>query len=143
MSYNPRNVFPIPIGQFIGYASMPNTSSNSAINSRGSRPSRSNLLMNVKIGIPRILQTSNNFFVCGSIPLALSMTITALSTAINVRYVSSEKSSCPGVSTILIWFPSYSTCITELVTEIPRCFSISIQSDFANFPVFFPFTVPA
>ena len=40
-------------------------------------------------------------------------------------------------------FPSKSNCITELVTEIPRCFSISIQSDFAKFPVFFPLTVPA
>ena len=58
--------------------------------------------MNVKIGIPRILQTLNNFNVCGSIPFAQSMTMTALSTAINVLYVSSEKSSCPGVSKILI-----------------------------------------
>src|SRR3954452_25543706 len=29
------------------------------------------------------------------------------------------------------------------VTEIPRCFSISIQSLVANFPVFFALTVPA
>ena len=33
--------------------------------------------------------------------------------------------------------------MTELVTEIPLCFSISIQSDLANLPDFFPFTVPA
>ena len=32
-----------------------------------------------KIGIPRILQTLNNFNVCGSIPFAQSITITALS----------------------------------------------------------------
>ena len=77
-------------------------SSISSSNSNGSLPTLSNLLMNVKIGIPRILQTLNNFNVCGSIPFAQSITITALSTAINVRYVSSEKSSCPGVSKIFI-----------------------------------------
>ena len=64
------------------------------------------LLIKVKIGIPLIRQTWNNFFVCGSIPLAESITMTAESTAIKVRYVSSEKSSCPGVSRILIQYPS-------------------------------------
>ena len=33
--------------------------------------------------------------------------------------------------------------ITELVTEMPRCFSISIQSEVANFLERFAFTVPA
>ena len=33
--------------------------------------------------------------------------------------------------------------MTELVTEIPRSCSTFIQSLVANFPVFFPFTVPA
>lgn len=79
-----------------------NFSSISANNSNGSLISRSTLLMNVKIGIPRIRQTLKSFNVCASIPFAPSITITALSTAIRVRYVSSEKSSCPGVSRILI-----------------------------------------
>ncbi len=35
---------------------------------------------------------------------------------INVRYVSSESPQVSGVQ-ILIWLPSYSTCITELVTK--------------------------
>ena len=33
--------------------------------------------------------------------------------------------------------------MTEVVIEIPRSFSISIQSDFACWPDFLPFTVPA
>ena len=122
---------------------MSNVDSISSSNSKGSFPTRSSLLINVKIGIPLILHTLKSLSVCGSIPFAQSITITALSTAINVRYVSSEKSSCPGVSNILTLIPSYSNCITELVTDIPLCCSISIQSLVANFPVFFPLTVPA
>ena len=98
----PKKFCPIPIGQFIGYVSIFNVSSISSNSSNGSLPTRSNLLIKVKIGMPLILHTLNNFNVWGSIPFAQSITITALSTAINVRYVSSEKSSCPGVSRILI-----------------------------------------
>ena len=36
-----------------------------------------------------------------------------------------------------------SNCITELATEMPRCFSISIQSDVAWRPLFLALTVPA
>ena len=39
--------------------------------------------------------------------------------------------------------PSYSNCITELVTEMPRCFSTSIQSDVACRLLLRAFTVPA
>ena len=44
---------------------------------------------------------------------------------------------------MLMQNPLYSNCITELVTEIPRCFSISIQSETAWRAVFLPFTEPA
>src|SRR5512137_665684 len=37
----------------------------------------------------------------------------------------------------------YSICITELATEMPRCFSISIQSDVAWRALLRAFTVPA
>ena len=71
------------------------------------------------------------------------VTITDESAAIRVRYVSSEKSWCPGVSRMLIQKPSYSNCRTEEVTEIPLCFSISIQSETACLAVALPFTEPA
>lgn len=44
---------------------------------------------------------------------------------------------------MLMQYPSYSNCSTEEVTEIPLCFSISIQSDTACRAVAFPFTEPA
>src|SRR3954470_2851326 len=37
----------------------------------------------------------------------------------------------------------YSICITEDATEMPRCFSISIQSEVACRDAFLPFTAPA
>ena len=39
--------------------------------------------------------------------------------------------------------PSYWNCITEEVTEMPLCFSISIQSEVAARVFFLPFTCPA
>ena len=59
----------------------------------GSRPSRSSLLMKVMIGVSRKRQTSINLIVRVSTPFAQSITMSAESTAVNVRYVSSEKSS--------------------------------------------------
>ena len=57
--------------------------------------------------------------------------------------MSSEKSWWPGVSRMLMQNPSYWNCITEEVTEMPRCFSISIQSEVAARAFFLPFTTPA
>jgi hypothetical protein len=42
----------------------------------------------------------------------------------------------------MVW-PPYSNCITELVTEMPRCFSTSIQSEVAWRALLRAFTVPA
>ena len=44
---------------------------------------------------------------------------------------------------MLMQNPSYWNCMTDDVTEIPRCFSISIQSDTAARLFFFPLTAPA
>ncbi len=84
---------------------MPSTFSTSPTSSNGSRPGRSILFTNVKIGILRCLQTRKSFFVCGSTPLAQSSSITAPSTACSVRYVSSLKSAWPGVSSRFICSP--------------------------------------
>ncbi|MNI91087.1 hypothetical protein D3C73_1487020 [compost metagenome] len=46
--------------------------------------------------------------------------------------MSSEKSSCPGVSKRLNILPSCSNVMTEAVTEMPRSFSIFIQSERAR-----------
>jgi hypothetical protein len=56
-----------------------------SISSKGSRASRSILLMKVKIGMWRSVHTRNSLMVCASTPLAASITITAESAAISVR----------------------------------------------------------
>ena len=57
----------------------------SSSSSNGGRPSRSTLLTKVMIGTMRSRQTSNSLRVCGSMPLAASITMTAESTAVSVR----------------------------------------------------------
>src|SRR5579883_2128520 len=76
--------------------------------------------MKVMIGMSRRRQISNSLRVRASIPLAASITITAESTAVSVRYVSSEKSSWPGVSSRLNTQPACWNVITEVTTEMPR-----------------------
>ena len=131
------------MGQLIGQVAIPSSLSISSKSSNMSPASLSILLIKVKIGIFRITQTLKSFLVCASTPLDASMTITAESAAISVRYVSSEKSWCPGVSSILIQKFWYSNCNTLEVTEIPLSFSLSIQSETACLAVAFPFTLPA
>src|SRR5690606_21286058 len=59
------------------------------------------------------------------------------------RYVSSEKSWWPGVSSRLITQSRYSICMTDEATEMPRCFSISIQSEAAWREALRALTLPA
>jgi len=88
-------------------------------------------------------QTWKSLIVCGSTPLTLSMSMTAVSAAASVRYVSSLKSLWPGVSRRFMRRPAYSNCSTLLVTEMPRWRSISIQSLVTARPPLLPLTVPA
>ena len=89
------------MGQDAGVTSIARLSWISSTISNGSRLSRSILLQKVRIGRSRSRHTSKSLRVWLSTPLAPSITITAASTAVSVRYVSSEKSECPGVSTRL------------------------------------------
>src|ERR1700722_533124 len=107
----------MPIGQVMGAHWIFNTLSISSSNSMGARPSRSNLLTKVMMGVSRKRHTSINLMVRSSTPLAQSMTINAESTAVSVRYVSSEKSSWPGVSSRLTMQSSKGNCMTDEVTE--------------------------
>ena len=75
----------MPIGQVMGAHSIWSLSSMLARRSIGLIPSRSSLLMKVMIGVFRIRQTSMSFSVWVSTPLPLSMTISALSTAVRTR----------------------------------------------------------
>ncbi len=75
----------MPIGQESGAHSIWSLSSMLARISIGAIPSRSSLLMKVMMGVLRIRQTSMSFSVWGSTPLPLSMTMSALSTAVRTR----------------------------------------------------------
>ena len=69
--------------------------------------------------------------------------MSAESTAERVRYVSSEKSSWPGVSSRFTMHSEYGNCMTDEVTEMPRSCSSRIQSEVAWRAALRPFTVPA
>ena len=84
-SSTPSNVPPIPTGQLCGLTSSASVSATSSSSSNGDLPSRSTLLTKVMIGTERSRQTSNSFLVCGSMPLAASITMIAESTAVSVR----------------------------------------------------------
>ena len=75
----------MPTGQPIGTTSSASASATSSSVSNGERPSRSILLTKVMIGTERMRHTSNSLRVCGSIPLAASITMIAESTAVSVR----------------------------------------------------------
>ncbi len=139
----PARSRPMPMGQVTGAVRILSTLSTSSSSSMGGRPSRSSLLMKVMMGVSLSRQTSINLMVRSSTPLAQSMTMSALSTAVRVRYVSSEKSSWPGVSSRLMICSRNGNCITEEVMEIPRCFSSAIQSEVAWRAALRPLTVPA
>ena len=73
------------MGQFTGQVRMPSNSSISSVSAKGSLASRSILLMKVKIGMWRRVQTLKSFRVCASTPFEASITMTAESAAISVR----------------------------------------------------------
>ena len=106
-------------------------------------PARSHLLMTVTMGMPRWAHTSKSFIVWTSRPFAASTSMTALSTAERTRYVSSEKSACPGVSRRLKTTSSYSNWRAADVIEMPRSCSIVIQSETVERRPAFPWTAPA
>ena len=110
---------------------MPSLFSTLLSTSNGSIPGRSHLFTKVITGTSRNLHTSKSFSVCSSTPFATSITIKPESAATKVRKVSSEKSLWPGVSNKLYFIPSFSKRMTEEVTEIPRSFSMAIQSEAA------------
>jgi len=75
----------MPMGQVIGAHCISSTDSISSNNSIGDLPSRSSLLMKVRMGVSRMRHTCSSLMVCASTPLTESITITAESTAVRVR----------------------------------------------------------
>mmetsp|Transcript_12096 Transcript_12096/g.26132 ORF Transcript_12096/g.26132 Transcript_12096/m.26132 type:complete len:234 (+) Transcript_12096:752-1453(+) len=134
---------PDPMGQSTGVQAMPNSRSISSRSSNGESDGLSSLFTKVKSGSRRRCATSKSFRVCGSRPFAASMSMTALSAAASVRYVSSLKSWWPGVSRMETTRPSYSYISTVDEIEMPRCCSSSMKSEVARRCSPFAFTAPA
>ncbi len=65
---------------------------------------------------------------CGSTPSLPSKTATAPSRTRSERSTSTVKSTWPGVSMMLIWWPSQKEVTAAEVIVMPRSFSCSIQS---------------
>ena len=84
-SNTPPNSLPMPTGQVNGTTLMPSSRSISSISASGSCTSRSILLTKVRMGVLRARQTCSRRRVCGSTPLAASITISAASTAVSTR----------------------------------------------------------
>ncbi|SLH73455.1 Uncharacterised protein [Mycobacteroides abscessus subsp. abscessus] len=82
---SPRKSPAMPTGRNSGVGVRPMRSSISSSSSSGARPGRSHLLMTVMTGMPRWRQTWKSLRVCGSRPLAASMSMTAASTAVSTR----------------------------------------------------------
>ena len=131
-STTPRRSPAMPTGQVTGVGRRPIWASISSRSSSGSRPGRSYLLRNVSTGSRRARQTSNSLSVWDSMPLAVSSTMTTASTPASTRYVSSEKSRWPGVSSRLMTWSRYGNWSTVELIEMPRWRSSSIQSDVAE-----------
>ena len=75
----------MPTGQVHGTTGIPSTRSISSTRSSGSRTSRSILLTKVMTGVFCARHTCSRRSVCGSMPLAASITISAASTAVSTR----------------------------------------------------------
>ena len=75
----------MPTGQVKGTTVMPSSRSISSITVIGSCTSRSILFTKVRMGVLRARQTCSRRRVCGSTPLAASITISAASTAVSTR----------------------------------------------------------
>jgi hypothetical protein len=84
-SITPWKRLPMPTGHVKGTTPMPSSRSISSMSASGSCTSRSILLTKVRIGVLRARQTCSSRRVCGSTPLAASMTISAASTAVRTR----------------------------------------------------------
>ena len=142
-SYTPRNRSPSPMGNVRTAVSRLNSAEISSSTSQGDIAGRSSLFTKVNTGRFDRRATPKSFRVCGSRPLPPSTSMTALSAALSVRYVSSEKSAWPGVSIKLMRAPPYSKVKQVDDMEMPRSFSMARKSDVESRPFARALTMPA
>ena len=93
-----------------------------------SAPVRSSLLTKHIRGTEYLLAWRQTVIVCGSTPATPSNTATEPSSTRRERSTSAVKSTCPGVSMMLIWWSLHQQVVAAEVMVMPRSCSCSIQS---------------
>ena len=93
-----------------------------------SAPVRSSLLTKHIRGTEYLLAWRHTVIVWGSTPATPSKTATAPSRTRSERSTSAVKSTCPGVSMMLIWWSFHQQVVAADVIVMPRSCSCSIQS---------------
>ena len=94
----------------------------------GRAPGRSILLMTTMGFKPSASALRVTKRVCGMGPSTASTSSNTLSTIVSTRSTSPPKSAWPGVSTMLMWVPSYSMAQFFARMVMPRSFSRSLES---------------
>ena len=93
-----------------------------------SAPTRSILLMKQMRGTLYLSAWCQTVSLCGSTPFTPSNTAQAPSSTRRLRSTSMVKSTCPGVSMMLIWVSRQKQVVAAAVMVMPRSCSCSIQS---------------
>ena len=93
-----------------------------------SAPVRSSLLMKQKRGTPYRSAWRQTVSDCGSTPATPSNTTTAPSSTRRLRSTSTVKSTCPGVSMMLMRWSPQNAVVAAAVMVMPRSCSWGIQS---------------
>ena len=134
-SITPENSSSAPIASWIGTGLAPRRFFIWSTTIRKSAPTRSILLTKIILGTSYLLACRQTVSVCGWTPDDAQRTTTAPSGTRNERSTSIVKSTCPGVSIILIrwsWncesIPFQKHVVAAEVIVIPRSCSCSIQS---------------
>ena len=127
-SITPRNISPSPIGIWTGTALAPRRSFIISTTLWKSEPVRSILLTNAMRGTWYLSICFHTVSDCGSTPPTEQNSATAPSSTRSERSTSTVKSTWPGVSMMLMRWPSHSAVVAAEVMVMPRSFSCSIQS---------------
>mmetsp|Transcript_7219 Transcript_7219/g.16485 ORF Transcript_7219/g.16485 Transcript_7219/m.16485 type:complete len:226 (-) Transcript_7219:220-897(-) len=127
-SMTPSNSSSAPMGSVKGRGTHPSMSSTMSRHRKKLAPMRSILLTKSMRGTPYLSAWRHTVSDCGSTPATLSRQHTAPSSTRRARSTSSVKSTCPGVSMMLMRWSFHAHVVAADVIVIPRSCSCSIQS---------------
>ena len=127
-SMTPWKLSSAPIGIWIGTGFAPRRSRIDCTAAKKFAPVRSILLMNAIRGTAYLLAWRQTVSDCGCTPATESNTATAPSSTRRLRSTSTVKSTCPGVSIMLIRKSRQNAVVAADVIVMPRSCSCAIQS---------------